>query len=346
MKRAARRRALGATGSVSLLLFGAGCGAAGDGSGAAGVGPASPRVLRASVSSAEGEPQTLALRRFAADVGERTEGRIDVRVYPSSALGDEREVIELVMLGAVGAAAPSNAPLATFVPDLLLLDLPFLFEDRDHFDRTLDGEVGAALGASLARRGLELLGFFDLGLRHVMTRNAPIRTAEDFGGLKIRTMENPLHLGAFRAFGANPLPMAYGELYTALEQGVIDGAEAAATNYFTRRFHEVAPFWAEVGWMHLVAPFVMNREFFEDLPPADQRAVRRAAAAAVRFERAEYRRQEGVATRRLEAAGVTITRPDRASLRALADAMTGRLPPGLVDPEILAAVAANRRPPG
>ena len=122
-------------------------------------------------------------------------------------------------------------------------------------------------------------------------------------------MENPLHLGAFRAFGASPLPMAYGELYTALEQGVIDGAEAAATNYFTRGFHEVAPYWAEVGWLHLVAPFVMNEAFFASLPEADRRAVEEAAAIVVEEERAEYRRQETAATARLRAAGVRFTRP-------------------------------------
>lgn len=311
-----------------LLLALAGCGAEGE-----------PRLLRVSASSAEGEPQTLALRRFADEIRVRAGGRLRVVVYPASALGGEREVIELVALGAVQAACPANAPLATFVPELLLLDLPYLFEDRGHLYRALDGEVGAALGEAAARRGLRLLGFFDIGLRQVMTRDAPIETPEDLAGLKIRTMENPLHLDAFRAFGANPLPMAYGELYTALEQGVIDGAEAAATNYVSRRFHEVAPYWAEVGWMHLVAPFVMNEAFFASLPVADRGAVEAAAAAAVAYERAEYRRQEEAATRALRAAGVRITRPDRARLRALA---AGVRAPG-VDPALLAAIEASRR---
>lgn len=320
---------------ASSIAFTAACAGGADPS-----APPPPRLLRASASAAEGEPQALALRRFAEEVERRAEGRVRVAVYPSSALGDEREVIELVVLGAVQAACPANSPLATFAPELGVLDLPFLFDDRAHLYRALDGEVGAALGSALRRRGLHLLGFFDIGLRHVMTRAAPIGTAEDFARLKIRTMENPLHLDAFRSFGASPLPMAYGELYTALEQGVIDGAEAAATNYLSRGFHEVAPFWAEVGWLHLVAPFVMNETFYRSLPPADRRAVTEAAAIAIAEERAEYRRQEAEATTRLRASGVHFTHPDRPTLRHLS-APVRRAPPG-VPPSLLTAVEAAR----
>lgn len=325
---------------AAFLLASSGMAAAGCAGGGASSAPGTPRTLRASASAAEGEPQTLALRRFAEEVEARTEGRVRVAVYPSSALGDEREVIELVILGAVQAACPANSPLATFAPELGVLDLPFLFDDRAHLYRALDGEVGAALGSALRRRGLHLLGFFDIGLRHVMTRAAPVETAEDFAGLKIRTMENALHLGAFRSFGASPLPMAYGELYTALEQGVIDGAEAAATNYLSRGFHEVAPFWAEVGWLHLVAPFVLNQDFYRSLPPADRRALDEAAAIAITEERTEYRRQEAEATTRLRAAGVRFTHPDRPTLHHLS-APVRRTPPG-VPGSLLAAVEAAR----
>lgn len=317
---------------AAVCLSGAGCGVSRGETG---------RVLRVSASAAEGEPQTLALRRFAEEVERRTAGELRVAVYPSSALGDEREVIELVVLGAVQAACPANSPLATFAPELLALELPFLFEDRPHLYRALDGAVGAALGEALRERGLRLLGFFDIGLRQVMTRETPLETPADFAGLKIRTMENPLHLAAFRSFGASPLPMAYGELYTALEQGVIDGAEAAATNYFSRGFHEVAPFWAEVGWLHLVAPFVMNEAFFASLSAPHRRAVEEAAALVVREERAEYRRQEAEATARLRAAGVRFTHPDRAALRRLS-APVREAPPG-VPRSLLAAIEAARK---
>ena len=148
-----------------------------------------------------------------------------------------------------------------------------------------------------------------------MTRDRVVERTEDLAGLKIRTMENPLHLRAFEAFGANPLPMAYGEVYTALEQGVIDGAEAARSNYLSKRFFEVAPNWSEIGWMYLVQPLVMSERFFSSLSPEDQAAVRAAAQKAVDAEREEYQRQtrrRSPPSRRPEC-GSPIRRPERCS---------------------------------
>ena len=215
-------------------------------------------TIKASTSTAANEPAVKGLEVFAHELGVMTDGRIAVEIYPNNALGNERDVIELTIIGAVELTTPSNAPLATFVPELLVFDLPYLFRDRSHMYEVLDGPIGARFETPLRKRGLVLLGYFEAGLRHVMTRDRPVERTEDLSGLKIRTMENPLHLDAFAAFGANPLPMAYGEVYTALEQGVIDGAEAARSNYLSKRFFEVAPHWSEIGWMYLVQPLVMS----------------------------------------------------------------------------------------
>jgi tripartite ATP-independent transporter DctP family solute receptor len=275
------------------------------------------RVIRASSSSAVNEPSVQALERFGEELAARSNGRFRVEVYANNALGNEREVIELAIIGAVELTCPSNAPLATFVPELLVFDLPYLFRDRAHMYAVLDGEIGQSFARPLARRELRLLGYFDVGLRHLMTRG-PVNRLTDLGGLKIRTMENPLHLAAFRAFGASPLPMAYGEVYTALEQGVIDGAEASSTNYYAKRFHEVAPHWTEIGWMYLVSPLVMSERFYSGLEPADQEMIRAAAARAIAWEREEYERQEREAETELEAAGVRMVRPDASALREAA----------------------------
>ena len=269
-------------------------------------------VIKASASSAANEPSVKALEVFGREVSARTAGRIKVEVYPNNALGNEREAIELAIVGAIELVSPANAPLATFAPELMVFDLPYLFRDRPHMYAVLDGPLGQRLAEPLRARGLELLGYFELGLRHVMSTGRPIASLNDMAGLKIRTMENPLHLRAFRAFGASPLPMAYGEVYTAIEQGVIDGAEAARSNYYSKRFYEVAHNWSEIGWMYLVSPVVMSRKFFDSLSPADQAAVREAAAVAVAFEREEYQRQDDEALTRLKASGVTIAQPDRA----------------------------------
>ena len=151
-----------------------------------------------------------------------------------------------------------------------------------------------------------------------MSRDRVVERTEDLKGLKIRTMENPLHLQAFEAFGANPLPMAYGEVYTALEQGVIDGAEAARSNYLSKRFFEVAPNWSEIGWMYLVQPLLMSERFFSSLSRQDQDAVFAAARKAVEAEREEYQRQDAEALSKLEAAGVRFTHPETGALLELA----------------------------
>ncbi len=305
-------------------------------------GPARGLVIRASSSSAAGEPVVVGLERFGEELAATTDGRIRVEVYPNNALGNERDVLELAILGAVELTAPSNAPLATFVPEMLVFDLPYLFRDRPHMYAVLDGAIGRRFEAPVAERGLVLLGYFEAGLRHLMTRDRPVNRPDDLAGLKIRTMENPLHLRAFEAFGANPLPMAYGEVYTALEQGVIDGAEAAPSNYYAKRFHEVAPHWSEIGWMYLVSPLVMSQAFFDRLSPADQAAVRRAAQRAIAFEREEYQRQDLVAMARLEAEGVIFSRPDRSGLEAAAQSVW-REAADRVDPALVEAIRAEGR---
>lgn len=304
--------------------------------------PAERRVtIKASTSTAANEPAVKGLEVFAQELERVTGGRIGVEIYPNNALGNERDVIELTIIGAVELTTPSNAPLATFVPELLVFDLPYLFRDRPHMYQVLDGPIGARFEAPLRERGLVLLGYFEAGLRHVMTRDRPVERPEDLAGLKIRTMENPLHLRAFEAFGANPLPMAYGEVYTALEQGVIDGAEAARSNYFSKRFFEVAPNWSEIGWMYLVQPLVMSERFFASLSPEDQAAVRAAARTAVEAEREEYQRQDAEALARLEAAGVRFTHPETASLLELARAVW-RGAAHTVDPALVEAITGYR----
>ncbi len=270
-----------------------------------------PLIIKASSSSAANEPPVKALEFFGQEVESQTNGRIHVEVYPNNALGNEREVVELTIIGAVELVCPSNAPVATFVPEMMVLELPYLFRDREHMYRVLDGPIGQGFAEPLRKRGLYLLGYFDVGLRHLMTKDKVVASMADMAGLKIRTMENSLHLRAFTAFGASPLPMAYGEVYTAMEQGVIDGAEAARSNYYAKRFYEVAPHWAEIGWMFLVSPLVMSEQFYQSLSEEDQRVVEQAARKAIEFERQEYQRQGREALEKLEAEGVKITRPDR-----------------------------------
>ena len=155
------------------------------------------------------------------------------------------------------------------------------------------------------------MGYFDAGVRHVMTVERPINSIGDLKGLKIRMMENPLHLAAFKAFGASPLPMAYSELYTALEQHVIDGAEAANTNYLSKKFYEPAPNWAKVGWIHLIEYVIMSRYFYDRLPFEFKKIIDEAAFVMIHKERQWYSEHDEKALLRLVEEEIQITFPDR-----------------------------------
>jgi tripartite ATP-independent transporter DctP family solute receptor len=261
-----------------------------------------------------GEPQVRAMELFKEIVEEKTGGKVRVEVYPNNQLGNQRDVTEGIQLGTIQMASISS-PMAGFVPESNLFELPFLFENRDHFYAVLDSEIGESLKPAFARRGFILLGYFDVGVRHIMTVRQPILSFGDMEGLKIRTMENPVHLDSFRAFGANPIPMAYGELYTALEQGVIDGAEAANTNYLAKKFFEPAPNWAQVGWIHLVEYVIMSRYFFEHLPVAYKGIIEEAAQTIIVHERQWYSANDIKFLQTLMDGGVTVTYPERAAFR-------------------------------
>lgn len=271
-------------------------------------------VIKASFSQNPQEPQVRAGTLFKEIVEKKTGGRIEVRIYPNNQLGNQRDVVEGIQLGTVEMSNIASV-MAGFVREVNLFELPFLFENKAHFYAVLDSEIGKSLQSAFAERGFHLLGFFDAGVRHIMTVNEPVNSMADMQGLKIRTMENPLHLAAFKAFGANPMPMAYGELYTALEQGVIDGAEAANTNYLSKKFYEPAPYWAQVGWIHLIEYVVMSRVFYEKLPEAFQQIVDEAAAEMIQKERQWYSEEEERALELLKEEGVVITYPDRQKFR-------------------------------
>jgi tripartite ATP-independent transporter DctP family solute receptor len=302
-----RRASLKAVfGPAALCVLLLGCGSAED-----------EIILKAALSQNPSEPQVRAMELFADLVREGTGGRLRVQVYPNNQLGNQRDVVEGLQMGSVELANIASV-MASFVPEINLFELPFLFEGPEHFDTVLDSHIGRSLSPAFRRRGLHLLGYFDAGERHIMTTSSPVTGLADLEGLKIRTMENRLHLAAFEAFGAKPLPMAYGELYTALEQRVVDGAEAADPNYYAKRFYEPAPYWARVGWMRLIEYVVMSRSFYDSLSPADQEVIDAAARTIVLRQREWYRAEADAALLRLQEEGVRISHPDREPFRAAA----------------------------
>lgn len=276
-------------------------------------------TLKASHNANADEPYNLGMLKMAELLKAKTAGKADIQVFPNAQLGDEMESIQGTQLGTLDIAVTSNELLVNFVPDVSVFSLPFVFKDAEQMDKALnDAAVRDYVNQALAKKGFRLVGFFSAGTRHIMTKK-PVTSMEDLKGMKIRTMQTPAHLDSFRNFGANPTPMPYTELYGALETGVVDGAEAANTNYDAKKFYEVAPNWAILGWLELVAPVIMGEARFKALPADVQKALTEAGNEAAAFQRAAYRESDKKRYDDLLKKGVHVTKPDDKPFRAAAD---------------------------
>lgn len=282
-------------------------------------GEGSRIVLRAGHTSTLDEPYHQGLLEFARIVEARSDGRVTVEIYPLSQLGNERMMIEGLRLGTLDIVVTANGSATSFVPQLGLLDLPYLFRGRHHMYEVLDGEVGAELRRDAVARGFRILGFYDAGVRHIMTRERRVESRGDLRGLKIRTMPVPAHLAAFKAFGAQAVAIDYGEMYGSLQTGLIDGAEAANTNYTRQKFHEVAPNWAQVGWIILVANMMMSEAAYAALPADIQAILSDAGEASAQHERRLYRESDEAMLATIRDNGVTITYPETDAFREAAE---------------------------
>ena len=266
-------------------------------------------VLKAGHSQNAGEPMDKALHMMREHVEAATDGKVTIEIFPNMQLGGEVEMIKQVLTGSLDITSPSNAPLTNFVPALKIFDMPFLFRDEAHMIKVLRGPVLQDIAEIVATSGIRLLGVFNVGVRHIMS-NKPVRTMDDLKGLKIRTMQSKYHMAAFNAFGANATPISYAELYSSLQTGVVDGAEAANTNYFEKKFYEVAPYWGQVGWTILTAPLIMSEKKFASLPSDVQQALLEGGNKAAAWEQDYYASVDQGRLDDVRNAGVSITKLD------------------------------------
>lgn len=236
-----------------------------------------------------------------------SDGRLNVELYPNGQLyGSDREAIEAVQLGNLEMTIPAVAPLASFNEKFLVFDLPFLFDDYDAAYNALDGDLGQELLASLEENDLKGLAFGENGFRHVSNNEGPIESPEDMKGLKIRTLENPLHTDTFEAFGANASPFAFGELYTALQQGTYDAMECPISLYYTNKFYEVQDYLTLTGHVYAAAILLANNDFFNSLPDDLQTLVMEASEEFRDKQRELAQEQDVEFMEQLEAEGMQI----------------------------------------
>ncbi|SEP81178.1 tripartite ATP-independent transporter solute receptor, DctP family [Virgibacillus subterraneus] len=265
------------------------------------------KTIRAGIGLNEDHPQYKGLLKFKEIVEEKTDGAIVVETYASGQLGDDRTMTEALQLGSQEVTIPSTAPLANFVPEYSIFDFPFLFPDEETADAVLDGEVGQKFLDMLEDQNLVGLAYWENGFRDLTNSKREVATAEDFEGLKIRTMENDLHLDAFRALGANPTPMAFTELFTAMQQGTVDGQENPVATIYLEKFYEVQDYVSSTH--HVYSPFVflMSKKFYDGLTDEQQTIVRDAALEAGKYERKLNREANEKYVEDLQNEGMTYT---------------------------------------
>lgn len=241
-------------------------------------------VIRTGHANPEGTPMAEGHNEFKRQVEEMTGGRIEVQVYSNAQLGSDRELIEAVQMGNVEICTPTSTPVASFAPDYFVYDSPFMFTTREQGRAVFeDPEIVEKVKSFSHDANLLYMSTWENGFRHV-TCNKEIRTPEQMKGLKIRTMENELHLAVWKAMGANPTPMAYGELYTALQQRTIDAQENPYAQAVQTKFYEVQSHLIETSHMYL--PFIVlgGVEWYDNLSEEDKFVVDTCMEKATDYE--------------------------------------------------------------
>jgi len=251
---------------------------------------------------------------FAKEVKEKSGGRIDVQVFGAGALGGERDLVEGVKNGFIQAGLASGV-MANFFPNAMVTDIPYLFPNDDVVDKVMDGPFGQKLAADFnAATGMHNLCFGEVGFRHFTSGKNPIRSPKDLAGLKIRVQETPLYITEMKALGAQPTPIAFPEVYTAMQTGVVDGHENVLPSIVFAKLYEVQKHVTLDGHNYGVDWFVMSDKFYKSLPPDLLKVVNDAARLSCEAERKANRQFTASAIKTLTDKGVTVYKPTAAEL--------------------------------
>lgn len=265
---------------------------------------AAPKVLKLSSVLPEGHPTHKAMVFFADLVKEKTKGEIEIRVFPSSQLGEQRDALEGMKVGTLEMAMVAAGPLGQFVPQVDVLNLPYMFRSLDHLHKALDGEAGKKLIGYINQAGYEFLFWMDAGSRNIINNKRPIYKPEDLKGLKIRVMPSKIMVDTLNLMGAIATPMGQGEVYSALQQGVIDGWENNPPTLLTLKLYEVSKYFS---WTrHFTVPDVvlMSKKVYDSLTPEQQKAIKEAAVEGMAKQREFWADFEGKAVEELKTKGI------------------------------------------
>lgn len=269
-------------------------------------------VWVASCANTEDHPAVQGVMKFAELLEEKSGGRIHMDVFHSAQLASDRDCIEGMQINTIQSGIMVGSALAGFTDELLVFDLPFLFENSEQGQKLCDSDVGKEMLASLDDIGIKGLGFMEYGMRNITNSVRPIEKPEDLQGIKIRTMENPIHMAAFQVMGADPTPMAFGELFTALQQGTIDAQENPLSVITSSRFNEVQDYLSMTEHVYSAAPLMVSKAAYDALPDDLKAIVDEAGVEACQWEREYLAEVEVQWLDELETAGTQINYPDKA----------------------------------
>ncbi|MDR3353524.1 MAG: DctP family TRAP transporter solute-binding subunit [Synergistaceae bacterium] len=254
----------------------------------------------------EEHASTPALKEFKKHVEEKTKGDVEVSLHLNASLAGDREATEAMQLGTIEAGIIGSSILATFEPSFNIFEFPFLFKDDATAKKLIDGELGEKLNAAIQKQDLRIIGYGVNGFRHTTNNRGPIKKPSDMNGLKIRTMENPIHIATFKLFGANPTPINFGELYTALSQKTVDAMECPLNLIYTPKFYEVQKYLSLTGHLYAVAPLTMSEIFFRSLPDEYKEIIIEGGKIYTEIQRKNTIADENNMLKLLEEAGMIV----------------------------------------
>jgi tripartite ATP-independent transporter DctP family solute receptor len=269
------------------------------------------RVIKLAHGLDPTHPVHRAMVFMARRVAEKSKGRLRIDIYPSEQLGSERECLELLQIGSLGMTKVSCSVLEGFVPSVSVLSLPYLFRDEDHLFAVLEGGVGKKLLLEGEKYWLRGLCFYNAGSRSFYTKIKPILEPADLAGLKIRTQQSPTSVRMLQLLGGSPAPIAWGELYSALQQGVVDGAENNPPSFHLSRHYEVCKHYSLDEHTSVPDILLISTRIWADLSPEFQKIIQQAADESVEVQKQLWRDATEAAIQAVEEAGVRIYRPDK-----------------------------------
>lgn len=268
--------------------------------------PAAAREFRSADIHPTDYPTVEAVRYMGKQLSEQSGGEMGVKVYPNGALGNERDTIEQLKIGGLDMMRINVAPLNNIVPETIVPALPFLFRSEEHMHNVLDGPIGDEILAAMEAQGMVGLAFYDSGARSMYTATKPIKTLADVQHMKIRVQQSDLFVAMVEALGANPTPMPFGEVYTALKTGIVDAAENNFPSYESSRQFEAAKYYTLTE--HSMAPevLVFSKVVWDTLTPEDQAKIRKAAKDSVPYMRGLWDEREAKSEAAVKAGGAEI----------------------------------------